>query len=55
MANCELCKLYLNAAPVLVQDGNSYRSHGIFLHGEQASSQLLSGFKVDVNVVFDAS
>jgi Uma2 family endonuclease len=40
---------------VLVLDGESYATHGIFREGQQASSKLLSGFAVDVSAVFKAA
>lgn len=39
---------------VLVLDGDSYRSHGIFQRGERATSHLLAGFSVPVVEVFEA-
>lgn len=39
---------------VLVLDGQSYREHGVFGPGSQATSQLLAGFSVSVDAVFAA-
>ena len=40
---------------VLTLDDDSYREHGVFRRGSAATSLLLQGFVVDVNVVLDAS
>lgn len=40
---------------VLALQGAAYVEHGVFGRGEQASSMLLHGFRVDVNEVFDAA
>lgn len=39
---------------VLVLDGQAYRQHGVFGPGQQATSALLAGFSVSVDVVFAA-
>lgn len=39
---------------VLVLDGTSYRTRGVFGRGEHATSALLAGFSVGVDEVFDA-
>lgn len=39
---------------VLTLEGDSYREHGVFASGEQATSVLLAGFGVDVRAVFAA-
>lgn len=39
---------------VLVLEGNAYAEHGVFQRGDDASSQLLAGFEVSVDQVFDA-
>lgn len=39
---------------VLVLEGNAYAEHGVFQRGDDASSQLLAGFAVSVDQVFDA-
>jgi Uma2 family endonuclease len=40
---------------VLTLDGQSYREHGLFKPGEQATSVLLAGFSVAVQEVFAAA
>lgn len=40
---------------VLTLEGNTYREHGIFAPGAQATSVLLAGFAVDVSAVFAAA
>ena len=40
---------------VLVLDGPAYRRHGLVRRGERATSQLLPGFSVSVDEVFDAT
>lgn len=46
----------LNATiTVLALEGRAYRSHGVFQRGERATSQLLPGFSVSVDEVFDAT
>ena len=40
---------------VLVLDGRAYRRHGVFRRGERATSELLQGFSVSVDEVFDAT
>ena len=40
---------------VLTLDGDAYAEHGVFGHGETATSVLLPGFSVDVTSVFDAA
>jgi Uma2 family endonuclease len=40
---------------VLVLDGPAYRLHGRFRRGEHATSQLLPGFSVSIDEVFDAT
>jgi Uma2 family endonuclease len=40
---------------VLTLDDDSYREHGVFRRGSAATSLLLQGFVVDVDVVLDAS
>lgn len=42
------------AITVLVLDGSEYRTQGEYSGGQQAASQLLSGFAVDVSAVFAA-
>jgi hypothetical protein len=39
---------------VLALDGDTYAEIGIFRCGERAASQLLAGFSVSVDEVFDA-
>ena len=39
---------------VLTLDGTSYREHGVFHRGQQATSKLLADFAVSVDEVFDA-
>lgn len=39
---------------VLVLDGATYREHGLFTPGQQATSATLPGFTVDVAAVFEA-
>lgn len=39
---------------VLTRDGQTYREHGAFLQGQQASSVVLPGFTVDVTAAFAA-
>lgn len=39
---------------VLELEDGAYTEHGIFQRGERATSQLLAGFSVDVNEVFNA-
>jgi Uma2 family endonuclease len=39
---------------VLALDGTSYREHGVFHRGQQATSKLLADFAVSVGEVFDA-
>jgi len=39
---------------VLTLDGTSYREHGVFHHGQQATSKLLADVAVGVDEVFDA-
>lgn len=39
---------------VLALDGEAYGEHGVFRRGDQATSKLLDGFRVDVNAVLDA-
>jgi Uma2 family endonuclease len=39
---------------VLTLADTQYRTHGVFRHGEAATSLLLPGFSVDVAAVFDA-
>jgi Uma2 family endonuclease len=43
------------AITVLVLDGQAYRLHGRFRRGERATSELLPGFSVSVDEVFDAT
>ncbi len=38
---------------VLTLDGDVYAEHGVFRRGEQATSLLLAGFEVSVDMVFD--
>lgn len=38
---------------VLTLAGNSYTTHGMFRRGERAASQLLAGFDIGVDEVFD--
>ena len=40
---------------VLVLDGTTYREHGVFSRGDQASSRLLAGYHVSVDEVLDAT
>jgi Uma2 family endonuclease len=40
---------------VLVLDGQTYRVHGVFAPGDQATSVLLPGFAVAVDAVFAAA
>ncbi|MFN8514872.1 MAG: Uma2 family endonuclease [Thermomicrobiales bacterium] len=40
---------------VLTLEGDTYREHGIFVPGAQATSVLLAGFAVDVRAVFAAA
>lgn len=40
---------------VLTLDGDQYIEHGVFTPGEQAASQLLEGFAIDVTRVFQAA
>ena len=40
---------------VLALDGRAYRRHGVFRRGERATSELLAGFSVSVDEVFDAT
>ena len=44
----------LHQITVLTLDGQTYREHGVFGKGTQASSVLLQGFSVDVAAVFAA-
>jgi len=39
---------------VLALAGDAYAEHGVFRRGERASSQVLDGFSVDVDEVFNA-
>jgi len=39
---------------VLTLDGTSYREHGVFHHGQQATAKLLADVAVGVDEVFDA-
>lgn len=39
---------------VLMLDGAEYQEHGVFLHGEQATSALLGDFSVSVDEILDA-
>ena len=39
---------------VLTLQGDAYAPHGLFQRGDTATSQLLAGFEVSVNAVFDA-
>jgi len=39
---------------VLTLQGDTYATPGVFRRGDAASSQLLAGFEVSVNAVFDA-
>jgi Uma2 family endonuclease len=39
---------------VLTLDGTSYREHGVFHRGQQATSKLLADFAISVDEVFDA-
>jgi Uma2 family endonuclease len=39
---------------VLTLGGTAYREHGVFQHGQQATSVLLPGFAVGVTDVFNA-
>ena len=39
---------------VLTLDGTSYREHGVFHRGQQATSKLLADIAVSVDEVFDA-
>ncbi len=39
---------------VLTLDWTSYREHGVFHRGQQATSKLLADFAVIVDEVFDA-
>jgi Uma2 family endonuclease len=45
----------LNQITVLWLNGESYRVHGVFGAGAKATSLLLPGFEVDVDVVFAAA
>ncbi len=40
---------------VLVLDGEIYTEHGVFQRGQWATSNLLNGFRVSVDAVFDAT
>ena len=40
---------------VLVLEGSSYREHGDFHRGHEATSATLSGFGVSVDAVLDAA
>ena len=40
---------------VLTLEGSAYTEHGVFARGAQATSQLLAGFVVSVDEVFDAA
>jgi Uma2 family endonuclease len=40
---------------VLTLEGDTYREHGIFAPGAQATSVLLAGFAVDVRAAFAAA
>jgi Uma2 family endonuclease len=39
---------------VLTLDATSYREHGVFHRGQQATSKLLADFAISVDEVFDA-
>lgn len=39
---------------VLVLNGDSYKTHGVFRRGQTAASKVLEGFEVSVTAVFDA-
>ena len=40
---------------VLINTGDAYKEHGVFVRGEWASGALLAGFEIEVDAVFDAA